>query len=56
MGQKRDIYVAVLRASKAGRGVRLSAEEVWRLANLDDAFVAAAESFALANRARRVAG
>ena len=39
----RDPWVAIARAAKAGRGVRLSADEVGRLAD-DDAIISAAES------------
>ena len=39
----RDPWVAIVRAAKAGRGVRLSADEVGQLAD-DDAIISAAES------------
>ena len=39
----RDPWVTIVRAAKAGRGVRLSADEVGQLAD-DDAIISAAES------------
>lgn len=39
----RDIYVAIARAEMKGRGVHLTAQEVWQLAQMDDAIYTAAE-------------
>lgn len=43
-GKQRDVYVALARANAAGRGVHLSAQEVFLLVQQDDALISAAES------------
>lgn len=40
----RDVYVAIARAKRRGRGIHLSAYEVFRLVAQDDAIISAAES------------
>lgn len=44
MKRRRDPWVALARAEKAGRGIRLTAHEVHLLINADDALVSAAET------------
>ena len=45
----KDVYVRIVMASLAGRGVRLSADEVFDLADMDEAIGAAARGLAESN-------
>lgn len=45
MTKRVDVYVKLARAAKAGKGVKLTAKDVFALIRFDDAIISAAETY-----------